>query len=212
MSRKIKNAALNIAIVLVRLVMFIFCPIKAVGKENIPKNKGVIICPNHISMFDIVCIFLTCPVKPHFMAKSELFNKPIKRFLLDIGGAFPVKRGTGGNEAIEHSVELINDNKAVCIFIEGTRTKNADGSPGKPKAGAVLIASQCNCEVIPVAICYKHNKPRLFCKNYVYYGEPIKDINIDIKEKSKSELKYQCDRIMSDIINLWKKGKDKWQK
>ena len=45
-----------------------------IGKENFPKEGGVLLCTNHIDNFDPPVVGITCPRPVHFMAKEELFN------------------------------------------------------------------------------------------------------------------------------------------
>ena len=78
------------------LVSTIFYPlyrVKVIGKENFPKEGGVLLCANHIDNLDPPVVGMTCPRPVHFMAKEELFKVPIlksilpsvKHFLLNVG-------------------------------------------------------------------------------------------------------------------------------
>ena len=65
-------------------------------------------------------------------------------------GAFPVKRGTGGSDALEDAYALLKQNAVVGVFIEGHRSK--DGLLRKPKTGAALLAYETKAPVVPVCI------------------------------------------------------------
>lgn len=41
---------------LLRLIYAILFPLKIVGKENVPKEGGVLLCANHISLLDPMTI------------------------------------------------------------------------------------------------------------------------------------------------------------
>ncbi|HBN27624.1 MAG TPA: 1-acyl-sn-glycerol-3-phosphate acyltransferase, partial [Clostridiaceae bacterium] len=43
------------------LFYHIFYRLKVYGKQNIPKEDGAIICPNHRSNHDSVIVAVTCP-------------------------------------------------------------------------------------------------------------------------------------------------------
>ena len=47
-------------------------------------------------------------------------------------------------------MDYIKNGGVMCIFLEGTRSK--DGVPAKPKSGVGLIAAQTKVPVVPVAI------------------------------------------------------------
>ena len=46
---------------------------EVIGVENFPKDKGVLLCPNHISLLDPPVVGINAPRPVHFMAKEELF-------------------------------------------------------------------------------------------------------------------------------------------
>ncbi len=50
--------------------------VKVIGKENFPKEGGVLLCTNHIDNLDPPVVGMTCPRPVHFMAKQELFECP----------------------------------------------------------------------------------------------------------------------------------------
>ena len=55
---------------------------KSSGQENIPKNTGFIIAPNHMSFFDPPLAGCFMKQDLFFMAKQELFDIPILGFLI----------------------------------------------------------------------------------------------------------------------------------
>lgn len=57
------------------------------------------------------------------MGKKEIFEVPILKNIARSLGAFPVDRFGRDLKALRHSVALINDNKTLGIFPEGTRVK-----------------------------------------------------------------------------------------
>ena len=116
-------------------------------------------------------------------------------------------------EQYEQLAELmLKNNEPMCIFIEGTRTKNSDASPGKAKSGAVLIASSVCCDIVPVAIVYKHAKPRIFSKSYVYFGKPISSTELQIENNDRNDIRKAANRIMSTITDMWKAGTEQCRK
>jgi 1-acyl-sn-glycerol-3-phosphate acyltransferase len=76
-------------------------------------------------------------------------------------GAFPVVRdGSQKGEAVKTAVEKIHKGRILIIFPEGTRSK--DGTIGRGRTGAALIALQSQSPVLPVCIAYNlRRKPSL---------------------------------------------------
>lgn len=153
---------------LVATLFYPFYRIKVIGKENFPKEGGVLLCTNHIDNLDPPVVGITCPRTVHFMAKEELFNVPVLKNILPSINAFPVKRGMSDRQAMRKALSLLKDGKVVGLFPEGTRSK--DGKLQKGLSGAGFFALRGNAVVMPCAIIgpYKPLKPLT-----VVYGKPI---------------------------------------
>ncbi len=138
------------------------------------------------------------------MSKSELFKNKLSAAFFRFCGAFPVNRGQGDTSAIDSAESLVKEGKIFGIFIEGTRTKNPDASPGRAKSGAAVIAASTKSDILPVAVTYKHGRPRIFRRVVVRYGTPIKAEDLVLNDTSRTEIKKITGRIMSDITELWR--------
>ncbi|TSB46896.1 lysophospholipid acyltransferase family protein [Alkalicoccobacillus porphyridii] len=150
------------------------------GKENIPDEGGVLLCCNHISNLDPPFLGAYIKRPTRYMAKQELFEKPILKQLLPKLGAFPVKRGGADKQTLRKGISYLNDNEILGLFPEGTRSK--DGKLGKGLAGAGFFALKTDAVVIPCAIIgeYKRGKPLK-----LVYGEPI-DLSKEKENKVNS--------------------------
>lgn len=153
---------------LVKTIFYPFYRIKVIGKENFPKDGGVLLCSNHIDNLDPPVVGITCPRPVDFMAKEELFEMPIFKGLLPKLNAFPVKRGMSDRKAMRKALSLLKDGRVVGLFPEGTRSK--DGELQEGLAGAGFFALRGNANVMPCAIIgpYKPLRPLK-----VVYGKPI---------------------------------------
>ena len=197
------NFLFKVLVSIVYVIAKILYPFKAKGRENIPEEGGIILCSNHISLLDPVFIILTSKRRVYFMAKNELFKNKILAAFFRFCGAFPVDRGKNDSTAIENAKQLVIDGKMFGIFVEGTRTKNPDASPGKPKSGAAVIAASTGSDILPVSVAYKHGRPHLFSRAVVNYGKVIKAEEIQINEIKPSEIKKVKYKIMDEITSLW---------
>ena len=199
---------MNFLFDIVRGIVFVIAkiifPFKAKGKENLPKEGGIVLCSNHISLLDPVFILITSRRRVYFMSKSELFKNKLSGAFFRFCGAFPVNRGQGDTSALDTAKDIVADGKIFGIFIEGTRTKKEDASPGRAKSGAAVIAASSKSDILPVAVTYKHGRPRIFSRVVVRYGTPIKAEEIEISDTKPSEIKKLTTRIMGDITELWK--------
>lgn len=181
----------------VAILFFPLYRIKVIGKENVPKQGPVIICSNHISNLDPPVVGITSPRDIYFMAKEELFNKPILgRLLLGIQ-AFPVKRGLADRNALRKGLKILENGDTLGLFPEGTRSKT--GKLGKPLAGAGFFALKSNATIVPCAIIgpYKPSK-----RLTVIYGKPM---DMEYYRSTKSSAKDTAEAIMAEIEKVIEK-------
>lgn len=179
------------------IVSAIFYPlyrIKVIGKENFPKDGGVLLCTNHIDNLDPPVVGITCPRPVSFMAKEELFEAPVLKGLLPSLQAFPVKRGMSDRQAMRKALSVLKEGEVVGLFPEGTRSQ--DGELQKGLAGAGFFALRGNASVMPCAIIgpYKPFRPLK-----VVYGKPI---DMAPYREQKASAEEVTEVIMGEIKKL----------
>lgn len=190
---------------IMRLIVYpfirLFIRVEHFGMENIPKNKGYILCANHLSIADV--FVLAVPVKAQicYMGKGELFRFPPVKWFFRALGSFAVQRGQGDTAAIDYACEIIEKGKILGIFPEGTRSKT--GEIGKPKSGAALIAMRTKGDMLPVSIRYSTGKFKLFCKATVRVGELIPYEEPPAEESQRATIRRISNQVMDEIKRLW---------
>ncbi|NLM39669.1 MAG: 1-acyl-sn-glycerol-3-phosphate acyltransferase [Firmicutes bacterium] len=160
----------EVAVAIIRVIVRIVFGLHVEGLENIPKEGGAVIAPNHTTWFDPVAV--ACAVKRpvHFMGKAELFRNRFLSRLFRRAYAFPVKRGLADREAIRTAIDRLTDGNLVGIFPEGTRVRPGEEQP--LQGGAVYIAAKAGVPIIPVGISGV-TPLRPFKKIVVRVGEPV---------------------------------------
>lgn len=178
------------------------------GLENLERDGGFIIAANHSIIYDPIFLQTACKDKLfHFIAKYEVFKNPVVRKILTACNAFPVVRGKGDMQAINYASDLVKKGKILCIFPEGTRSK--DGYPKKAKSGVGLIARNAQCDVVPAAICVEENG-KFGARVFVKFGEAIKYENMNFTEDGGTkENKVVANMIMDEIVLLWRECRKK---
>ncbi len=179
----------------------IFYFYKVKYEEKLPEDRPYILCPNHMQYKDALLVMISHKKQIYFMAKYELFRHRILAKILYAAGAFPVKRGIESKTAVKHSKDLLVSGKIVGIFMEGTRSKS--GKLLTPKAGAVLLAQQCNADIVPVSIsCKKEKLPRIFRRITIHYGKPLSLQELGIEDGSRSGIREASRTVMENIKKL----------
>ena len=153
---------------LIRFVLFFVFRIKVYGKENMPKEGGLIVAINHRSMWDVPVAGSCIPRRLGFMAKAELFKNKVFGYIISNLGAFPVQRGKGDIGAIKMALSRLRSGDIVAMFPEGKRVKESESASAKQ--GAVMLATRAEVPVVPVRI---KGKYRWMSKIEVIIGEPV---------------------------------------
>ncbi len=184
------------------LVSAVFYPlyrIQVIGKENFPKEGGVLLCANHIDNLDPPVVGITAPRPVRFMAKEELFQMPVLKGLLPRLHAFPVKRGMSDRQAMRTALSVLKNGEVVGLFPEGTRSKT--GELQKGLAGAGFFALRGNAVVMPCAIIGSY-KP--FRRLKVIYGKPL---DMTLYRERKASAEEVTEVIMDEIRKLIEENK-----
>jgi 1-acyl-sn-glycerol-3-phosphate acyltransferase len=136
--------------IIARVGTTLFFNLKTYGRENVPKEGGVLLVANHQSYLDpvLVAVHLYRPVS--FLAKSELFENPFLAALIRELHAFPVRQGEGDVGAVKEVIRKLSEGYALNIYPEGSRTETGDIEP--LQKGVALIIRRANVPVVPVAI------------------------------------------------------------
>ena len=172
------------------------------GKENIPKEGGVLLCPNHISAVDVITIGVGSPRQITCIAKKELFSVPVLGALVKALGAVKIDRGGGDVGAIKTAVNAIQNGKTVVIFPQGHRCPGVDPATTQIRGGAGLIAYHAKCDVIPVCISMKKCKYRIFRKTEVIFGEPIKYEALGFTDGGRDQYNTATQIIFDKVVEM----------
>ena len=155
-----------------------------IGKENIPKEGRVVVCGNHTHNWDSPLLMCSTKRTIHFLAKDELF-KGIGKYFFKSMACIPVNRRQKDHNALESAIRVLEEDKLIGIFPEGTFNKTND-IVMPFKYGAVSMSSKTNSTIVPFSITGKY---KLFKKNSVTicFGKPYK-ITTDDLTKANEEL------------------------
>ena len=176
--------------------------VRAVGKENVPLDGGVLLCPNHISAVDVIAVGAVCPRQITCIAKKELFSIPVLGSIIRGLGAVKIDRGGADVGAIKAAISAIEDGKTVTIFPQGHRCPGVNPATTPLRYGAGLISHRAKCDVIPVCIKIKGGKYSLFKKTEVIFGEPVKYDSLGFNEGGTAEYEAATKKVFDRVIEM----------
>src|SRR5688572_14747980 len=147
------------------------------GLDRIPPEGPVIVAGNHLSYLDPLAhgYFVDKAGRhPRFLAKQELFDKPVLGTVLRGAGQIPVRRGAGDGSSLEEAKRALQEGEVVVIYPEGTSmTTDPNLSPGRGKTGAVRLSLATGVAILPVATWGGQYVWRKDGRQSLAFGRPI---------------------------------------
>ena len=180
--------------------------VKIVGRENVPTDRGYMICANHSSLSDPIYVVTAVGIRPkvRFMAKKEIFKNKLLNSLFRYLGGFPVDRGGADVMAIKEALKTVRSGGRLAIFPQGTRQPRVNPRDTEVKTGISLIASRSGADVLPVCIKTRGDKTGFFKKTYVIIGKPIKNSELDLEHEKGSEgFSHVAQKIFDKVCDLY---------
>jgi 1-acyl-sn-glycerol-3-phosphate acyltransferase len=187
---------------LVRIVLtpylLLFYRARCIDSGNVPPDGPVIIAPNHFSFLDHFFVAVYLRRKVHFMAKSQLFTRPMQ-FIYTHGGVFPVRRGHQDEEAFVTAETVLARGDIVVMYAEAGRSRT--GELGNPRHGLGRLALESGAAVVPTAIAgterVRNWKRLQFPKVTVQFGEPLtfEQVSDPAREQAQAASEIVFDRV-----------------
>ncbi|RPA69712.1 acyl-phosphate glycerol 3-phosphate acyltransferase [Cyclobacteriaceae bacterium YHN15] len=181
-----KNAFNAVLRLIVKLALHIyFKKIRVFGKENLPKNKAVIIVCNHQNaLIDPLMIATHTQLKPSFLTRASAFKNPIAAKLLDFIRMIPIYRVRDGidnmgknKETFDKSVNILLNNGSILIFGEGNHDLHRSLRPLKKGFSRIAFMTlesnpELDLVILPVGINYSNHK-KSGSNVSIYIGKPF---------------------------------------
>lgn len=172
------------------LFKFLYRP-TIVGKENIPKNGGVVLAGNHTKWLDAIMLITACPRQVHFLAKDSLFKGFMGILLRGVGG-IPVNRKIHDKDALLSAKKTLSMDLCIGIFPEGTINRT-DDIIMPFKIGAVKMSHDTDSTLVPFIITgeykwFRRNTRIEFFPGYKIKSDDLTKENEKLMKKISREL------------------------
>jgi len=150
----LRNTALFLLKQVLTILFKIYGRLSTEGLENLPSRGPCIIAPNHLSFADAPAVIASLPWKivsqTYFLGATEYFGGPIASRIARLIHVIPLDMDTRLHSAMQMSAYVLRQGKVLCIFPEGSRSR--DGSIKEFKKGIGIIAKELKISLLPVAI------------------------------------------------------------
>jgi 1-acyl-sn-glycerol-3-phosphate acyltransferase len=197
-----------LAVVLVKPIDRVFFKRRWRGQEHVPATGGVVLVANHVSQADWITMaeyVWDSGRIPRFLIKDSLFRVRGVRRLLSGAKQIPVSRGTAAaRSSLEQAAAALERGEAVCIYPEGTVTRDPGFWPMQARTGVARLALATDRPIVPVcmwgpqhALDVEHKKVRPFPRHEVWCvaGPPL-----DLSAYRGGPLTAELLREVTDVI------------
>ena len=189
--------------VLTSLYSWSFFRARGIAAEKVPPSGPVILAPNHFSFMDHFFLGVSTRRKVRFMAKSQLFQRPMQ-WVYTHGGVFPVRRGFRDEEAFTTAHSVLARGGTVAMYCEGGRSRTGKLSE-RARPGIGRLALESGATIVPVAI---HGSSRVrnwkklqFPKVTIRYGEPFRFERVSAPTRDQQQ--GAADEVFTAIKGLY---------
>lgn len=123
------------------------------GKENIPKENGYLICPNHQGYYDSLALAEAIDIPFSAVINKKYANKIFLRDVIKALNIIEIDRNDikSSFEVIKEVVKRLKEGKNILIFPEGTRSKKGN-ELNDMLAGAFKSVTLSKAKILPVAL------------------------------------------------------------
>ncbi|MBO5033102.1 MAG: 1-acyl-sn-glycerol-3-phosphate acyltransferase [Lachnospiraceae bacterium] len=181
-----------------------------IGEENVPRDTPVLYIGNHRSFFDIVLTYVRVPRPTGYIAKKSIEKVPLLNvWMRNLHCLFLDRENIkAGMQTILAAIDLMKNGKSICIFPEGSRSKE-EGKFLPFHEGSFKIAAKADCPIIPMTIVnsaavFENQFPKIRKAHVVIeYGKPIY-----VKELPKEQQKQLAPYVQNIIAETYNRNKE----
>ena len=180
---------------------------EVVGTDNIPADGPYLIASNHASHLDPPFVGCQVPRQMRFFARRTLWSNAVASWWLNNTETIPVDRDSGDIGAIKRVLQALDEERAIVLFPEGTRSM--DGRLQTPKAGVGLMACKTGVPVVPCRVYGSFDAfgkgdkvPHFGTPVTIVFGKPIPASEYDAPKAGKERYQIVSNRIFERIAAL----------
>lgn len=181
-----------------------FSRIEVSGTNHIPSNTPLVIIANHQNaLLDPLLITTMTGLKPYFLARADLFKKPLIANLLSVIQLIPVFRIrdglssiSGNQESFSKCEELLAKNQSILIFPEGNHSLRRNVRPlskgfTRIAFGAMEKHTSLPLSILPIGISYESHQ-EVGSAARIEVGKPISVSSYNNDPRGLTKAAYQA--------------------
>ena len=177
--------------------------VKATGIENLPKEDGYVLFPNHQGLYDVLIFLDTCPRPFSFVVKKEVKNVILLKQVIESLHSLAIDRQDvrQSMRVIQEMADRVKNGENFLIFAEGTRSRMGNRMR-EMKGGSFKSAVKAKAPIVPCALidCFKpfdENSVREITVQ-VHYLQPL--YYEEYKDMTTLEIAAEVKRRIEEVL------------
>jgi 1-acyl-sn-glycerol-3-phosphate acyltransferase len=156
------------------------------GLNNLPKDKTLIFAPNHQNaLMDALAVLSVKPWQPIFLARADIFKKPVVSKILTFIKILPIYRMRDGfsnlqknDEIFTKTIDVIKNKNGLVILPEGNHGDKKQLRPLKKGIARIALQAEEACDnkldiqIVPVGLDYT-DYIKVGSALHIRFGVPI---------------------------------------
>jgi acyl-[acyl-carrier-protein]-phospholipid O-acyltransferase/long-chain-fatty-acid--[acyl-carrier-protein] ligase len=135
--------------VILRIVFRLVYRVRVEGIENLPKDRGALLLPNHVTWIDGLLLLMFAPRPVRMVVFREYIEPPLLRRMAKEEGAIGIGPGRKSVAAAIHAArKALGDGELVCMFPEGGLTRTGEIQSFQP--GFLSVLKKTGAPAIPI--------------------------------------------------------------
>jgi 1-acyl-sn-glycerol-3-phosphate acyltransferase len=192
----------------IRVYTNVACRIDAPNLNEFPATGPLIVIANHTGQLEVPLLFAHLqPRRITGWAKIEAWDNWILRWVFNVWGIIPVRRGEADIQALKQALRALEQEYIFAIAPEGTRNKT--GILRRAMPGTAIIALHSKAPIIPIAHWggenFFSNLKRLKRTDFhIRVGKPFKlrvegvKITGEVRKQIVDEMMYQLAALLPE--------------
>jgi len=184
----------------------VLCRVHDAQLTRVPQRGPLILVPNHINFLDAPVLYTHLrPRDVTALAKVETWDNPALRFLFNLAGAIPLRRGEADVQALRRGLAALQEGRILAMAPEGHRSGH--GRLQKGHTGVVLLALWSGAPLLPLASYgiekFRSNVSRLRRTDYhIAVGNPFYldahgvKVTRQVRRQMADEIMYQLAALL----------------
>ncbi len=188
------------------LLVRLLCRVDGEELDKVPRHGPLILVTNHVNNLEILVLRSRLVDRGVIgLAKSESWERPILRWLLDRWEAIPIRRGEPDIAAVRRALSVLKRGGILGLAPEGTRSHH--GRLQRAHAGMVTIAVKGGAPLLPLVFhggeTFRQNARRLRRTPFhIRVGEPFEvrppgaRLTGEIRQRIADEIMYRLAALL----------------